>query len=68
MYLANKVQNIRGSADTLLECAVSRFDGKFVPSPRPWSKAERKSRPARAVTDAVSAESVPNRRHTVAVH
>src|SRR5260370_16533930 len=26
MYLANKVQNIRGSADTLLECARLTFD------------------------------------------
>jgi 5,10-methylenetetrahydromethanopterin reductase len=26
MYLANKVQNIRGSADTLLECAGLSFD------------------------------------------
>jgi 5,10-methylenetetrahydromethanopterin reductase len=26
MYLANKVQNIRGSADTLLECAGLTFD------------------------------------------
>ena len=38
MYLANKVQNIRGSADTLLERPASRWT-RSRRSPRRWSAA-----------------------------
>lgn len=51
MYLANKVQNIRGSADTLLECADLRME-----EIRPIAEAmERGGRgeAARAVTDSI---------------
>jgi 5,10-methylenetetrahydromethanopterin reductase len=51
MYLANKVQNIRGSADTLLECA-----GLHLEEIRPIAEAmERGGRreAARAVTDSI---------------
>jgi alkanesulfonate monooxygenase SsuD/methylene tetrahydromethanopterin reductase-like flavin-dependent oxidoreductase (luciferase family) len=51
MYLANKVQNIRGSADTLLECAGLTFD-EIRPIAEAMEQGGRKSA-ARAVTDAV---------------
>jgi len=51
MYLANKVQNIRGSADTLLEKAGLSFD-EIAPIAEAMEKGGRKAA-ARAVTDAV---------------
>ncbi len=49
MYLANKVQNIRGSADTLLECARLTFD-EIRPIAEAMEQGGRKAA-ARAVTD-----------------
>jgi 5,10-methylenetetrahydromethanopterin reductase len=51
MYLANKVQNIRGSADTLLECAKLTFD-EIRPIADAMEQGGRKAA-ARAVTDSV---------------
>jgi 5,10-methylenetetrahydromethanopterin reductase len=51
MYLANKVQNIRGSADTLLECAGLTFD-EIRPIAEAMEEGGRKAA-ARAVSDAV---------------
>ncbi len=51
MYLANKVQNIRGSADTLLECAGLAFD-EIRPIAEAMEQGGRKAA-ARAVTDSV---------------
>jgi 5,10-methylenetetrahydromethanopterin reductase len=51
MYLANKVQNIRGSADTLLECAGLTFE-EIRPIAEAMEQGGRKSA-ARAVTDSV---------------
>jgi alkanesulfonate monooxygenase SsuD/methylene tetrahydromethanopterin reductase-like flavin-dependent oxidoreductase (luciferase family) len=51
MYLANKVQNIRGSADTLLECAGLNFD-EIRPIAEAMESGGRKAA-ARALTDAV---------------
>jgi 5,10-methylenetetrahydromethanopterin reductase len=51
MYLANKVQNIRGSADTLLECAGLTFD-EIRPIAEAMERGGRKAA-ARAVSDAV---------------
>ncbi|MGB8456779.1 MAG: hypothetical protein WCE50_03615, partial [Candidatus Acidiferrum sp.] len=51
MYLANKVQNIRGSADTLLECAGLNFD-EILPIAEAMESGGRKAA-ARVVTDAV---------------
>lgn len=51
MYLANKVQNIRGSADTLLECAKLTFD-EIRPIADAMESGGRKAA-ARAVTDSV---------------
>jgi 5,10-methylenetetrahydromethanopterin reductase len=51
MYLANKVQNIRGSADTLLECAGLSFD-EIRPIAEAMEQSGRKAA-ARAVSDAV---------------
>lgn len=51
MYLANKVQNIRGSADTLLEKAGLTFE-EISPIADAMEKGGRKAA-ARAVTDAV---------------
>jgi alkanesulfonate monooxygenase SsuD/methylene tetrahydromethanopterin reductase-like flavin-dependent oxidoreductase (luciferase family) len=51
MYLANKVQNIRGSADTLLECAGLSFD-EIRPIAEAMETAGRKAA-AREVTNAV---------------
>jgi len=51
MYLANKVQNIRGSADTLLEKAGLSFE-EISPIADAMEKGGRKAA-ARAVTDAV---------------
>jgi 5,10-methylenetetrahydromethanopterin reductase len=51
MYLANKVQNIRGSADTLLECAKLTFD-EIRPIADAMETGGRKAA-ARAVTDSV---------------
>jgi 5,10-methylenetetrahydromethanopterin reductase len=51
MYLANKVQNIRGSADTLLECAKLTFD-EIRPIAEAMETGGRKAA-ARAVTDSV---------------
>ncbi len=51
MYLANKVQNIRGSADTLLECAGLSPD-EIRPIAEAMEKGGRKAA-ARAVSDTV---------------
>jgi alkanesulfonate monooxygenase SsuD/methylene tetrahydromethanopterin reductase-like flavin-dependent oxidoreductase (luciferase family) len=51
MYLANKVQNIRGSADTLLQCAGLSFD-EIRPIADAMESGGRKAA-ARAVTDSV---------------
>ncbi len=51
MYLANKVQNIKGSADTLLECARLSFE-EIRPIAEAMEQGGRKAA-ARAVTDAV---------------
>ncbi len=51
MYLANKVQNIRGSADTLLECAGLSLD-EISPIAQAMEQGGRKAA-ARAVTDSV---------------
>jgi 5,10-methylenetetrahydromethanopterin reductase len=51
MYLANKVQNIRGSADTLLECAGLTFE-EIRPIAEAMEQGGRKAA-ARAVTDSV---------------
>ncbi|HYL45521.1 MAG TPA: LLM class flavin-dependent oxidoreductase [Candidatus Limnocylindrales bacterium] len=51
MYLANKVQNIRGSADTLLECARLTFD-EIRPIAEAMEQGGRKAA-ARAVSDSV---------------
>ena len=51
MYLANKVQNIRGSADTLLECAGLGFD-EIRPIAEAMEQGGRKAA-ARAVSDSV---------------
>ena len=50
MYLANKVQNIKGSADTLLECA-SLTRQEIQPIADAMEKGGRKAA-ARAVSDA----------------
>src|ERR1700716_2460192 len=49
MYLANKVQNIKGSADVLLECAGLSFD-ELQPVADAMEKGGRKAA-AKAVTD-----------------
>jgi 5,10-methylenetetrahydromethanopterin reductase len=51
MYLANKVQNIKGSADVLLECAGLSFE-ELKPVADAMEKGGRKSA-ARAVTDEI---------------
>jgi 5,10-methylenetetrahydromethanopterin reductase len=51
MYLANKVQNIKGSADVLLECAGLTF-AEFQPVADAMEKGGRKAA-ARAVTDEI---------------
>lgn len=51
MYLANKVQNIRGSADVLLECAGLTFD-ELRPIAEAMEKGGRKAA-AKAVTDEI---------------
>lgn len=51
MYLANKVQNIQGSADVLLECAGLTFDD-LRPIAAAMEKAGRKAA-AKAVTDEI---------------
>ena len=51
MYLANKVQNIRGSADVLLQSAGLTFD-EIRPIAEAMEKGGRKAA-ARAVTDEV---------------
>src|ERR1700739_189354 len=51
MYLANKVQNIKGSADVLLECAGLTFD-ELRPVADAMEKGGRKAG-ARAVTDEI---------------
>ncbi len=51
MYLANKVQNIRGSADTLLECAGLTFD-EIRPIAEAMEQGGRKAA-AREVSDTV---------------
>ena len=51
MYLANKVQNIKGSADTLLECAGLTFD-ELQPVADAMEKGGRKAA-ATAVTDEI---------------
>jgi 5,10-methylenetetrahydromethanopterin reductase len=51
MYLANKVQNIRGSADTLLECAQLNFD-EISPIAEAMEQGGRKAA-ARQVTDSI---------------
>jgi 5,10-methylenetetrahydromethanopterin reductase len=51
MYLANKVQNIKGSADVLLDCAGLTFD-ELRPVADAMEKGGRKAA-ARAVTDEI---------------
>jgi 5,10-methylenetetrahydromethanopterin reductase len=51
MYLANKVQNIKGSADVLLECAGLTFE-ELKPVADAMEKGGRKAA-ARAVTDEI---------------
>ena len=51
MYLANKVQNIKGSADTLLECAGLSFE-ELQPVADAMEKGGRKAA-AKAVTDEI---------------
>ena len=51
MYLANKVQNIRGSADVLLQCAQLTFD-ELQPIADAMEKGGRKAA-AKAVTDGI---------------
>jgi 5,10-methylenetetrahydromethanopterin reductase len=51
MYLANKVQNIKGSADTLLECARLSFE-EIRPIAEAMEQGGRKAA-ARAVSDSV---------------
>jgi 5,10-methylenetetrahydromethanopterin reductase len=51
MYLANKVQNIKGSADVLLECAGLTF-AELQPVADAMEKGGRKAA-ARAVTDEI---------------
>jgi 5,10-methylenetetrahydromethanopterin reductase len=51
MYLANKVQNIKGSADVLLECAGLTFD-ELRPIADAMERGGRKAA-ARAVTDEI---------------
>lgn len=51
MYLANKVQNIKGSADALLECAGLTFD-ELRPVADAMEKGGRKAA-AKAVTDEI---------------
>jgi 5,10-methylenetetrahydromethanopterin reductase len=51
MYLANKVQNIRGSADTLLDCAGLTFD-EIRPIAEAMERGGRRSA-ASAVTDSI---------------
>lgn len=51
MYLANKVQNIKGSADVLLECAELNFE-ELQPVADAMEKGGRKAA-ARAVTDEI---------------
>ena len=51
MYLANKVQNIRGSADVLLECAGLTFD-ELKPIAEAMERGGRKAA-AQAVTDEI---------------
>ncbi len=51
MYLANKVQNIRGSADQLLECAQLSFE-EIRPIAEAMEQGGRKAA-ARAVTDSI---------------
>ena len=57
MYLANKVQNIRGSADMLLECAGLTFD-EIRPIAEAMEQGGRKAA-ARAVTDSVLVKVCP---------
>src|SRR5438105_11459804 len=51
MYLANKVQNIKGSADVLLECAGLTFE-ELQPVADAMEKGGRKAA-AKAVTDEI---------------
>ena len=51
MYLANKVQNIKGSADVLLECAGLTFD-ELQPVANAMEKGGRRAA-AKAVTDEI---------------
>ncbi len=57
MYLANKVQNIRGSADVLLECAGLTFD-ELRPVADAMEKGGRKAA-AKAVTDDILRKACP---------
>ncbi|HTZ98187.1 MAG TPA: LLM class flavin-dependent oxidoreductase [Terriglobales bacterium] len=57
MYLANKVQNIKGSADVLLECAGLSFD-ELRPIADAMEKGGRKAA-AKAVTDEILSKVCP---------
>jgi 5,10-methylenetetrahydromethanopterin reductase len=57
MYLANKVQNIKGSADVLLECAGLTFD-ELRPVADAMEKGGRKAA-AKAVTDEILSKVCP---------
>jgi 5,10-methylenetetrahydromethanopterin reductase len=57
MYLANKVQNIKGSADVLLDCAGLTFD-ELRPIADAMEKGGRKAA-AKAVTDEILRKACP---------
>jgi 5,10-methylenetetrahydromethanopterin reductase len=57
MYLANKVQNIKGSADTLLECAGLSFE-ELQPIADAMEKGGRKAA-AKAVTEDILRKACP---------
>ncbi len=66
MYLANKVQNIKGSADVLLECAGLTFD-ELQPIADAMEKGGRKAA-AKAVTDDILEKVCADCRHARRMH
>ena len=66
MYLANKVQNIKGSADVLLESAGITFE-ELQPVADAMETGGRKAA-AQAVSDELLAQSLPYRGHARRVH
>src|SRR5947207_7240813 len=65
MYLANKVQNIRGSADVLLDCAGLSFD-ELRPITEAMEKGGRKA--AAKVDGRGTPESLPYRGYARGMH